>query len=126
MREAGSGTRLIAMSQFERRGLAPKISMELSDDEAIKEAILAGLGVAIMSRFTLGLEPEPSRLICNPSGLSTPCASLLTSIACETQVAMHAGVEEPHSLPNIADASRGVDDLPQPSRADRALPREPA
>ena len=64
MREAGSGTRLIAMSQFERRGLAPKISMELSDDEAIKEAILAGLGVAIMSRFTLGLEPEPSRLIC--------------------------------------------------------------
>jgi DNA-binding transcriptional LysR family regulator len=38
--------------------------MELSDDEAIKEAILAGLGVSIMSRFTLGLEPEPSRLIC--------------------------------------------------------------
>jgi DNA-binding transcriptional LysR family regulator len=38
--------------------------MELSDDEAIKEAILAGLGVAIMSRFTLGLEAEPSRLIC--------------------------------------------------------------
>jgi DNA-binding transcriptional LysR family regulator len=38
--------------------------MELSDDEAIREAIMAGLGVAIMSRFTLGLEPEPSRLIC--------------------------------------------------------------
>ena len=38
--------------------------MELSDDEAIREAILAGLGISIMSRFTLGLEPEPSRLIC--------------------------------------------------------------
>jgi len=64
MREPGSGTRLMATRLFEQRGLAPKISLELSDDEAIKEAILAGLGVAIMSRFTLGLEPEPSRLIC--------------------------------------------------------------
>jgi DNA-binding transcriptional LysR family regulator len=64
MREPGSGTRQIATKLFERHGLAPKIKLELSDDEAIKEAILAGLGVAIMSRFTLGLEPEPSRLIC--------------------------------------------------------------
>ena len=38
--------------------------MELNTDEAIKEAILAGLGVSIMSRFTLGLEPESRRLIC--------------------------------------------------------------
>jgi len=64
MREPGSGTRLLATQLFERHGLTPKISVELSDDEAIKEAILAGLGVSIMSRFTLGLEPEPSRLIC--------------------------------------------------------------
>lgn len=64
MREPGSGTRQLATKLFARHGLAPKISMELSDDEAIKEAILAGLGVSIMSRFTLGLEPESSRLIC--------------------------------------------------------------
>jgi DNA-binding transcriptional LysR family regulator len=64
MREPGSGTRLLATKLFEQRGLAPKIRLELSDDEAIKEAILAGLGVAIMSRFTLGLKAEPSRLIC--------------------------------------------------------------
>ena len=64
MREPGSGTRQIAMTLFEKHALTPKIKLELSDDEAIKEAILAGLGVAIMSRFTLGLEPEPSRLIC--------------------------------------------------------------
>ncbi len=64
MREPGSGTRLLAMKLFEQRGLKPKISMELSDDEAIKEAILAGFGVTIMSRFTLGLEPEPTRLVC--------------------------------------------------------------
>ena len=64
MREPGSGTRQLATRLFAQHGLAPRISMELSDDEAIKEAILAGLGVSIMSRFTLGLEPEPSRLIC--------------------------------------------------------------
>jgi DNA-binding transcriptional LysR family regulator len=64
MRELGSGTRLLATNLFEQRGLTPKIRLELSTDEAIKEAILAGLGVSIMSRFTLGLEPEPTRLIC--------------------------------------------------------------
>lgn len=64
MREPGSGTRLLATQVFERNGLTPKLSLELSTDEAIKEAILAGLGVAIMSRFTLGLESGPSRLIC--------------------------------------------------------------
>ena len=64
MREPGSGIRLLATNLFERHALAPKIRLELSDDEAIKEAVLAGLGVAIMSRFTLGMEAEPSRLIC--------------------------------------------------------------
>jgi len=64
MREPGSGTRLLVTGLFERRGLTPRIRLELSTDEATKEAILAGLGVSIMSRFTLGLEPEPSRLIC--------------------------------------------------------------
>jgi len=64
MREPGSGTRQLATKLFEQRGLTPKIRMELSTDETIKEAILAGLGVSIMSRFTLGLEPDPPRLIC--------------------------------------------------------------
>jgi DNA-binding transcriptional LysR family regulator len=64
MREPGSGTRLRAMQCFERRGVAPRIRLELGTDEAIKEAVLAGLGVAILPRFTYGLEPESQRLIC--------------------------------------------------------------
>ena len=36
----------------------------LTTDEAIREAILAGLGVSILSRYSLGLEPERSKLIC--------------------------------------------------------------
>jgi DNA-binding transcriptional LysR family regulator len=64
MREPGSGTRLLAMQRFERHGLVPKIRLQLNTDEAVREAILAGLGVSIMSRFRLGLESEQSRLVC--------------------------------------------------------------
>ena len=64
IREPGSGTRMLALKLFQEHGFAPKIRMELSTDEAIREAILAGLGVSILSRYSLGLEPEQSKLIC--------------------------------------------------------------
>jgi DNA-binding transcriptional LysR family regulator len=56
MREPGSGTRLVAYGVFDRHGLEPRVRMELSTNEAIKQAILAGLGVSILSRYTLGLD----------------------------------------------------------------------
>ena len=49
------------MRLFRERGLTPRIRMELGSNEAIKEAILAGLGIALMSRYTFGLDPESSR-----------------------------------------------------------------
>ena len=64
IRERGSGTRMAALKLFERHGLTPKIRMELSTNEAIREAILAGLGVSILSRYTFGLEPEQTKLVC--------------------------------------------------------------
>lgn len=64
VREEGSGARRTAMRLFREHGLAPKIRMELSTNEAIKEAILAGLGITIMSRYTFGLDPESSRYLC--------------------------------------------------------------
>jgi DNA-binding transcriptional LysR family regulator len=64
VREEGSGARSIAMRLFAERGLAPRIRMELGTNEAIKEAILSGLGIAIMSRYTFGLDPESSRYLC--------------------------------------------------------------
>jgi LysR family transcriptional regulator, low CO2-responsive transcriptional regulator len=64
MREAGSGTRTIVLRLFARHGLTPRIRMELGSDEAIREAILAGLGVSILSRYTLGLEPPQTGLVC--------------------------------------------------------------
>lgn len=62
MREAGSGTRLVAYEFFDRAGIEPRVRMELSTNEAIKQAILAGLGVSILSRYTLGLDTEQSQL----------------------------------------------------------------
>jgi len=62
MREEGSGTRLLAYEAFDSRGLEPRIRMELSTNEAIKQAILAGLGVSILSRYTMGLDMEQPQL----------------------------------------------------------------
>ena len=64
IRERGSGTRMVTLKLFEQRGLTPKIRMELNTNEAIREAILAGLGVSILSRYTFGLEPEQTKLVC--------------------------------------------------------------
>lgn len=55
MREPGSGTRMVALEAFARHGLTPRVRMELSTNEAIKQAILGGLGVSILPRDTLGL-----------------------------------------------------------------------
>lgn len=63
LREPGSGTHMVTMSCFEQRGLLPNVRMELGSNEAIKQAILAGLGVSIMSRYTLGLDSDLDGLV---------------------------------------------------------------
>ena len=62
MREPGSGTRLAAEDVFARHGLKPRIAMELGSSESIKEAVLAGLGVALLHRYSLGFDVEARRL----------------------------------------------------------------
>lgn len=64
MREPGCGTRMIVLRLFARHGIAPWIHMELTSDEAIREAVLAGLGVAVLPRYTLGLDPVLTKLVC--------------------------------------------------------------
>jgi DNA-binding transcriptional LysR family regulator len=63
MREIGSGTRMIADDLFYKYGIKPKVRLELSTNEAIKQAILAGLGIAILSRYTLGLDEHNSEMV---------------------------------------------------------------
>lgn len=61
IRERGSGTRSAIDNLFKNAGLAIKIKMELGSNEAIKHAISSGLGISILSRYTLslGLENGP-------------------------------------------------------------------
>ncbi len=63
MRESGSGTRMVSYQAFDAQGIEPKVRMELSTNEAIKQAILAGLGISIMSKYTLGLDIHQAQLI---------------------------------------------------------------
>lgn len=56
LREPGSGIRDAAMRLFHKHGLKPKVRMELGSNEAIKHAVVGGLGVAMLSLHTLTLE----------------------------------------------------------------------
>lgn len=64
MREPGSGSRLLATRLFEQHRLSPAIRLEINSDEAIKEAVVAGLGVAVLPRFTHGSQGELAQLVC--------------------------------------------------------------
>lgn len=70
MRETGSGSRVTAGELFTKFGIEPRIRMELSNNEAIKQAIIAGLGVSIMSRYALGLDvPHEQLAVLDVQGL---------------------------------------------------------
>ncbi|MDO9012318.1 MAG: LysR substrate-binding domain-containing protein [Gallionella sp.] len=56
MREPGSGIRLATEEFFAERGLKLKVRMELGSNEAIKQAVAGGLGLAVLSVHTLALE----------------------------------------------------------------------
>lgn len=53
MREPGSGTRLAAEEHFAAAGFVPRVAMSLGSNEAIKHAVAAGLGVAVMSQLAV-------------------------------------------------------------------------
>jgi DNA-binding transcriptional LysR family regulator len=61
-REPGSGTRQARTRLFAQHGLTAKVYMELGSSEAIKQAVMAGLGISVLSRHNLGLELESGLL----------------------------------------------------------------
>jgi DNA-binding transcriptional LysR family regulator len=62
-REVGSGTREVVERALARKGLAPTPAFSLGSPEAIKRAVAAGLGVAIMSRLAVADELRAGRLV---------------------------------------------------------------
>jgi DNA-binding transcriptional LysR family regulator len=56
LREPGSGIRDATLRRFRENNLEPNVKMELGSNEAIKHAVVGGLGIAILSLHTLSLE----------------------------------------------------------------------
>jgi LysR family transcriptional regulator, low CO2-responsive transcriptional regulator len=62
LRESTSGTRLLMQRLFEEAGLNPNLGMEIGSNETIKQAVMAGLGVALISAHTVHAELQDGRL----------------------------------------------------------------
>ena len=62
LREPGSGTRAACERLFTEHSLPVKVRMVLGSNEAIKQAIVGGLGVSVLSRHTLTLDAPMGQL----------------------------------------------------------------
>lgn len=62
LREAGSGTRKAMEDLFARHRLKINVRMELGSNEAIKQAVVGGLGLSVLSRHTLALDAPTEQL----------------------------------------------------------------
>ena len=63
VREPGSGTRAAIERFFQAKDVEINFVMEMTSNEAIKQAVQAGLGLGIASRHTLELELDTDRLV---------------------------------------------------------------
>ena len=63
MREAGCGTYLALDKLTKGQGIHFKSSMELGSNEAIKQAVISGLGVSMLSLYSLTHELQANELV---------------------------------------------------------------
>jgi DNA-binding transcriptional LysR family regulator len=66
IREPGSGTRGAMERFFAQHGVRLHPSTEMSSNETIKQAVMAGMGIAFLSMHTIGLELKARRLVTLP------------------------------------------------------------
>ena len=62
-REPGSGIRDATLRTFAAKGLQPRVRMELGSNEAIKHAIVGGLGLSVLSLHTLTLDGDDGPVV---------------------------------------------------------------
>lgn len=61
-RELGSGTRILFDQMLKDKGLQIEPYMELGSSEALKQGVMAGLGIAVLSLHSVELEREAKKL----------------------------------------------------------------
>lgn len=70
IREEGSGTRAAMEHVFSKQGVTIHASMEVSSNETIKQAVMAGMGISFISIHTVALELAVGKLVTlNVTGL---------------------------------------------------------
>jgi DNA-binding transcriptional LysR family regulator len=62
LREKGSGTRSKMEDFFKSRNINAESKLELATNEAVKQAIMAGLGASILSNFSMSQEIADNRI----------------------------------------------------------------
>jgi len=62
-RELGSGTRFIMEKYFTEHQISPIVSMQISSIEAIKQAVIANLGITFTSLHTVGSEISNRQIV---------------------------------------------------------------
>ncbi len=63
IREEGSGTRASMERVFREHGLPMRVTMEVSSNETIKQAVMANMGISFISSHTVGLELAAGKLV---------------------------------------------------------------
>jgi DNA-binding transcriptional LysR family regulator len=62
VREPGSGTRAAMQKFFAAHRIRVRVGTEMSSNETIKQAVMAGMGLAFISEHTIGLELATGKL----------------------------------------------------------------
>lgn len=63
LREPGSGTRTVTDKLFARNRQLPGSGLEFGSNETIKQAVMAGMGIAVISAHTVDAELKEKRLV---------------------------------------------------------------
>lgn len=104
LREKGSGTREASDKVFEQKNINPDFTMTFGSTQAIKEAVRAGLGVSLLSRWAIQTELNNGDLqVLDVEGLPfTRRFSIVTTSEFQTK-AQQVFIELLHSSKEITD-----------------------
>lgn len=85
VREQGSGTRAAMEEFFGQYRVQPRITMEITSNETIKQAVMAGLGLGFLSLHTLGHEVRSGQLQVLPI-VDTPVMRMWNIVRLQSKV----------------------------------------
>jgi LysR family transcriptional regulator, low CO2-responsive transcriptional regulator len=126
MRETGSGTRLLAEQFLGQHGIKPRIGMEIGSNETIKQAVIAGLGIAFISGHTIASEIQDGRLaILDVAGLPEMRQWFVVRLQAKRLMPAAGALrdflvaEGEHFLPNLGALAAAGGRKPAPKAIDR-------